>query len=48
MQVGIAPVTLGFVLAIIVLVIDVVFLALGQVDVRVGSLIAGLAIARLL
>lgn len=48
MQVGIAPVTIGFVIAIIVLVIDVVFMALGTVDFKIGGLIAGLAIARLL
>ena len=47
MQIGIAPIGLGFVIAIIVLIIDIVFLALGQVDLRIGGLIAGLAIARL-
>ena len=40
--------TVGWVLALIVLVIDVVFLAVGQVDMRVGLLIGGLALARLL
>lgn len=43
----IAPVGIGFVVAVLVLVIDIVFLALGQVDLRVGALIAGLAVARL-
>lgn len=47
MQVGIAPISLGFVLAIIALVIDVVFMALGQVDLKVGALIGVLAVARL-
>lgn len=47
MQVGIAPISLGFVLAIIALVLDVVFAALGQVDLKVGVLIGILAVARL-
>lgn len=43
----IAPVGIGFIVAILVLVIDIVFMALGGVDYKVGGLIAGLAIARL-
>jgi len=40
-------VTIGALVAIVVLVVDIVFLALGQIDLRPGALIAALAIARL-
>ena len=40
--------TIGWIIALIVLLVDVVFLAIGQVDTRVGLLIGGLALARLL
>lgn len=40
--------TVGAVLALIVLVVDIVFLVLGTVDLKVGLLIGGLALARLL
>lgn len=39
---------LGAVLALIVLVLDVVFLAIGQIDLKPGLLIGGLALAVLL
>ena len=39
---------IGALLAIIVLVLDVVFLALGQIDMKPGLLIGGLALALLL
>jgi hypothetical protein len=42
-----AWVTVGFLIALVVLVVDIVFLAVGQIDLKVGALIAGLAIARL-
>lgn len=38
----------GAVIALIVLVLDVVFMALGQVDLKPGLLIGGLAVALLL
>lgn len=38
----------GFVVALIVLVLCIVLMALGQLDVKVGALIFGLAVARLL
>jgi hypothetical protein len=40
-------ITFGALIAIIVLVVDVVFLAIGNIDLKIGILIAGLAIARL-
>ena len=40
--------TVGWGLALIVLVIDVVFMAIGQVDLKIGLLLGGLALARLL
>lgn len=42
-----APGSLGAIIAIVVLVLAIVFMAIGQIDVKVGSLIAGLAVARL-
>jgi hypothetical protein len=38
----------GGIIAIIVLVLAIVFIAVGQLDIRVGGLIAALAVARLL
>lgn len=43
-----AWVTIGALIAIVVLVVDVVFMAIGNIDLKVGLLIAGLAVARLL
>jgi hypothetical protein len=39
---------IGAVLALIVLVLDIVFIALGQLDLKPGLLIGGLALALLL
>jgi hypothetical protein len=41
------PLTLGSVIAVIVLVLAVVFAAIGQMDIKVAVLFAALAIARL-
>lgn len=38
----------GWVIALIVLIVAVVFLVIGQLDTKVGGLIIGLALARLL
>ena len=43
-----AWVTIGALVALLVLVVDIVFLATGAIDLKVGALIAGLAVARLL
>jgi hypothetical protein len=43
-----AWVTFGALIAALVLVIDIVFMATGGVDLKIGLLIAGLAIARLI
>lgn len=43
----IAPIGIGWVLAVIVLVVDIVLLVTSQVDLKVGLLIGGLALARL-
>jgi hypothetical protein len=40
--------TVGWILALLVLVLDVVFVAIGQLDFKIGGLIGGLALARLL
>ncbi|HEY1295472.1 MAG TPA: hypothetical protein VGJ60_20530 [Chloroflexota bacterium] len=40
-------VTFGALIALLVLVVDIVFMAIGGVELKVGLLIAGLAIARL-
>jgi hypothetical protein len=42
-----AWVTIGSLIALVVLVVDVVFMAIGQIDLKLGVLIAGLALARL-
>jgi hypothetical protein len=40
--------TVGWIIALLVLLIDIVFLALGQIDQKTGLLIGGVALARLL
>ena len=51
MRIGTNPnatwLTVGAILAVIVLVVDVVFMAIGNVDLKIGLMIAGLAVARL-
>lgn len=42
-----APGSIGAVIAIIALVLAIVFMAIGQMDFKVGGLIAALAVARL-
>lgn len=44
--VTVQPVTLGWVIAILVLVIAVVLMVIGTLDVKLGLLICGLAVAR--
>lgn len=41
------PTGLGAILAIIAFVLAVIFMAIGQMDLKVGALIAVLAVARL-
>ena len=45
--VGAYPVTIGAVIALIVLVLVIVFWATGTMDVKLAGLIGGLALARL-
>ena len=40
--------TIGWGIALIVLIVDVVFMAIGSVELKLGLLIGGLAVARLL
>lgn len=47
MQVGIAPVSVGFIIAIIVLVVAIALVLIGQLPLTIGVLIAALAAARL-
>jgi hypothetical protein len=42
------PFTLGRLIALVVLLVVIVFLALGQLDLRLGLLLGGLALASLL
>lgn len=46
-RVTVQPVTLGWIIAVIVLIIAVVLMVISQLDYKVGLLIAGLAVARL-
>jgi hypothetical protein len=46
-QVGIAPIGIGFIIAVIVLIAAIVFTLIGQLDIKLGLLIAALAVARL-
>jgi hypothetical protein len=39
---------IGAILALVVLILDIVFIALGQIDLKPGLLIGGLALAMLL
>ncbi|HEY1294687.1 MAG TPA: hypothetical protein VGJ60_16540 [Chloroflexota bacterium] len=41
-------ITVGWVIALVILILTVVFIAVGQVPLLVGGLIAGVALARLL
>lgn len=41
------PTGIGAVIAVIVLILAVVFMAVGQMDLKVGILLAALAVARL-
>ena len=45
--VGSYPLTLGALIALIVLIIDIILITLGMIDLRLGLLLGGLAIARL-
>jgi hypothetical protein len=46
--VNVQPVTLGWIIAVIVLILAIILMVIGQLDFKVGGLIAALAIARLL
>ena len=41
-------ITLGWIIALIVLILTIVFVAIGRVDTVTGLLIAGVALARLI
>lgn len=45
--VAVQPVTLGWIIAVIVLIVAIILMVIGQLDFKLGLLIAGLAIARL-
>jgi hypothetical protein len=47
-QWSVPPITVGWILALLVLVLTVVFVAIGRLDFVDGGLIAALAVARLL
>jgi hypothetical protein len=41
-------ITVGWILALLVLILAIVFTAIGRLDIVLGGLIAGVALARLL
>jgi hypothetical protein len=45
--VGNVNITIGWVIALIVLIVDIILMAIGQMDIRTGALIGGVALARL-
>jgi hypothetical protein len=48
MNLGVAPVTAGWVIAMAIMLITIVLMIVGQVPIVLGCLIAGVALARLL
>jgi len=40
--------SIGWIIALIVLIVDIVFMVLGTVDTKIGLLIGGVALARML
>jgi hypothetical protein len=46
--VGTYPITLGWLLAFLILIIAILLLVLSMIDLRLGLLIGGLALARLI
>ena len=48
MNLALPSITVGWILALLVLILCVVFMAIGRIDVVPGGLIAGVALARLL
>ena len=47
MNLALQPITIGWIIALVVLILTVVFVAIGQLPIVVGGLIAGVALARL-
>lgn len=45
--IAIQPITLGWIIAVIVLILAIILIVIGQLDYKVGGLIAALAVARL-
>lgn len=43
-----APGAIGWIIALLVLILAIVFMAIGRLDIIPGGLIAGVALARLL
>lgn len=41
------PTGIGAIIAVLILILAIVFVVIGQMDLKVGLLIAGLALARL-
>ena len=48
MQMTMPPVTIGWLLGLLVLILALVLIVVGQVPIVIGALIAALALARLL
>ena len=48
MNLSLAPVTVGWIIALLVLILCIVLIVVGQLPVVVGGLIAGVALSRLL
>ena len=47
MQLALPPITIGWVIALLILVLCVVFIAVGKLDTLTGALIGGVALSRL-
>jgi len=48
MQIAMPPITVGWIIGLLVLILAIVFVAIGQVPLIIGALIGGVALSRLL
>jgi hypothetical protein len=48
MQMSMPTITIGWIIALLVLILCIVFVAIGRLDILIGGLIGGVALSRLL
>jgi len=48
MQIAMPAITIGWIIALLVLILAIVFIVVGQVPLIIGALIGGVALSRLL